>query len=176
MRRQTPIVAPFICAALAAQLCLGAAFAAVPVEESVEDSRREAEAVQLAPGGVAPQQREAPLSLDIPPTIEPAANTDYVEGTSVLQTSPPPAPASDASGQGQLSELFYQLQVLQQEIQDLRGLVEEQSYMVNRLQRDQKEQYLDLDRRVWRCRRISRRLAPHPAGRPHARARWQGPT
>jgi tol-pal system protein YbgF len=54
------------------------------------------------------------------------------------------APVSDQ----RLSELFYQLQVLQQEVQELRGLVEEQSYQLNRLARDQKEQYIDLDRRV----------------------------
>ena len=48
----------------------------------------------------------------------------------------------------QLSELFYQIQVLQQEVQELRGLVEEQAYQLNRLARDQKEQYIDLDRRV----------------------------
>ncbi len=47
-----------------------------------------------------------------------------------------------------LSELFYQLQVLQQEVRELRGITEEQSYMLNRLTRDQKEQYIDLDRRV----------------------------
>ncbi len=47
-----------------------------------------------------------------------------------------------------LSELFYQLQVLQQEVQELRGMVEEQSYQLNRLARDQQEQYLDLDRRM----------------------------
>ena len=40
------------------------------------------------------------------------------------------------------------MQVLQQELQELRGLVEEQGYLVSRLQRDQKEQYLDLDRRL----------------------------
>ena len=48
----------------------------------------------------------------------------------------------------QLSELFYQMQVLQQEVQELRGLVEEQAYQLNRLARDQQEQYIDLDRRV----------------------------
>ena len=48
----------------------------------------------------------------------------------------------------QLAELFYQIQVLQQEVQELRGLVEEQAYQLNRLARDQKEQYIDLDRRV----------------------------
>lgn len=58
--------------------------------------------------------------------------------------APAPAPVSDR----RLSELFYQLQVLQQEVQELRGLVEEQSYQLNRLARDQKEQYIDLDRRL----------------------------
>ena len=57
-----------------------------------------------------------------------------------------PAPAGTSSRQ--LSELFYQIQVLQQEVQELRGLVEEQAYQLNRLARDQKEQYIDLDRRV----------------------------
>ncbi len=55
-----------------------------------------------------------------------------------------PASTSDR----RLSELFYQIQVLQQEVQELRGLVEEQAYQLNRLARDQKEQYIDLDRRV----------------------------
>lgn len=53
-----------------------------------------------------------------------------------------------AAGDRRLSELFYQLQVLQQEVQELRGMVEEQSHQLNRLARDQKEQYIDLDRRV----------------------------
>jgi len=56
-----------------------------------------------------------------------------------------PAGAADAR---RLSELFYQLQILQQELQDLRGLVEEQGHQLERLARDQKEQYIDLDGRV----------------------------
>lgn len=48
----------------------------------------------------------------------------------------------------QLSELFYQLQVMQQEVQTLRGIVEEQGHQLRRLQKDQKEQYIDLDGRV----------------------------
>lgn len=55
---------------------------------------------------------------------------------------------SAASGDRRLNELFYQLQVLQQEVQELRGLIEEQSFQLNRLARDQQEQYIDLDRRV----------------------------
>lgn len=59
-----------------------------------------------------------------------------------------------------LSELFYQLQVLQQEVQELRGLVEEQSYQINRLARDQQEQYLDLDRRMQALRTSAPSQAP----------------
>jgi len=146
-QRQSPKVATLICAALAAQLYCVAAAAAVPVEESVEDSSREP-AVEQAAQPVRPRASEQARSLDIPPTIEPSVNTDY------QAPAAQPAPARQnvapqpVTGQGQLSELFYQLQVLQQEIQDLRGQVEEQTYLVNRLQRDQKEQYLDLDRRL----------------------------
>lgn len=58
------------------------------------------------------------------------------------------AVAAERTGSSQLSELFYQLQVMQQEVQDLRGLVEEQSHQLRRLQKDQKAQYIDLDGRV----------------------------
>jgi tol-pal system protein YbgF len=65
------------------------------------------------------------------------------------QTAPNAAPAqSAAASDRRLSELFYQLQVLQQEVQELRGLVEEQSFQLNRLARDQQEQYIDLDGRI----------------------------
>ena len=58
--------------------------------------------------------------------------------------------AQDAtdSDSRRLSELFYELQLLQQEVRELRGLVEEQGYQIKRMARDQQEQYIDLDRRV----------------------------
>ncbi|NJN51947.1 MAG: tol-pal system protein YbgF [Gammaproteobacteria bacterium] len=63
-----------------------------------------------------------------------------------------PAPAgSGGSGTAErapTTELFYQLQTLQTEVSELRGLVEEQRHLIERLGREQKEQYLDLDRRV----------------------------
>ena len=62
-----------------------------------------------------------------------------------------------------LAELFYQLQVLQQEVQELRGLVEEQGYQIKRMARDQQEQYIDLDRRV-----SGMRSAPSSAPTPAA--------
>lgn len=69
-------------------------------------------------------------------------------GAALAQESAPGGQAVSQTGDRRLSELFYQLQVLQQEVQTLRGLVEEQSHQLNRLARDQKEQYIDLDRRV----------------------------
>ena len=49
---------------------------------------------------------------------------------------------------GTNAQLFYQLQILQEEVRELRGLVEEQAYQLNRLAREQKDQYLDMDRRI----------------------------
>lgn len=69
--------------------------------------------------------------------------------------------ATGAVDSARLSELFYQLQVLQQEVQELRGLVEEQSYQLNRLARDQQEQYLDLDRRM---QAVRANAPPQPSG------------
>lgn len=55
-----------------------------------------------------------------------------------------PAPA-DSSGQG---ELFYQLQLLQQEVMQLRGVVEEQAYLLKQVKEQNRERYIDLDRRL----------------------------
>ena len=66
-----------------------------------------------------------------------------------LATSPVEEPGDlQSTESGRLSELFYRIQVLQQELKDLRGILEEQSYLIKRLERSQKEQYLDLDGRL----------------------------
>lgn len=77
-------------------------------------------------------------------------------------------PASQSSADARrLSELFYQLQVMQQEVQELRGLVEQQGYQIKRMARDQQEQYIDLDRRVSALRSgASAPPATAPAGAP----------
>ncbi len=51
------------------------------------------------------------------------------------------SPSSDAP-------LLYQVQVLQQQVRELSGLVEEQAYLIKKLQQDQRQQYVDLDRRL----------------------------
>lgn len=52
---------------------------------------------------------------------------------------------ASASIQG---ELYYQLQTLQEEVQMLRGLVEEQSHQLQQLKQQRIEDYTDLDRRI----------------------------
>ena len=69
---------------------------------------------------------------------QPDLNSSAVDDSADFQSTEP----------GRLSELFYRIQVLQQELKDLRGILEEQSYLIKRLERSQKEQYLDLDNRL----------------------------
>ena len=61
-----------------------------------------------------------------------------------------PASQSTAATSALVGEqpLFYQMQVLQQEVRQLSGLVEEQARLIQKLQQDQRLQYIDLDRRV----------------------------
>ena len=44
--------------------------------------------------------------------------------------------------------MFQQFQQVQDDVAELRGVVEEQSHLIEQLQAQQKEQYLDLDRRL----------------------------
>jgi tol-pal system protein YbgF len=94
-----------------------------------------------------------PPSFGAAPVEESRGAGGYPATTvAAAQASPQSGAAQSTAASGgdpsRLSELFYQLQVLQQEVQELRGTVEEQSHQLNRLARDQQEQYLDLDRRM----------------------------
>lgn len=62
----------------------------------------------------------------------------------VAESVPAAAPGDSA----RLGELFHRLQVLQREVQELRGMVEEQAYQIDRLTKQQKQQYIDLDQRL----------------------------
>ncbi|TVZ38094.1 tol-pal system protein YbgF [Alteromonadaceae bacterium 2753L.S.0a.02] len=55
--------------------------------------------------------------------------------------------AAPVNGQ-QTAELYYQLQLLQQEVLELRGLVEQQAHELKRLKQQRLDDYLDLDRRL----------------------------
>ena len=45
-------------------------------------------------------------------------------------------------------DLYYQLQVLQAELRDLRGELEEQKYLLQTLERDHQDRYVELDKRL----------------------------
>ena len=73
---------------------------------------------------------------DTPSYVEPAATV-------------PPAPVSEPAGTANnAGELYYQLQLLQQEVMELRGQMEEQAYQLRQLKEQSLERYLDLDRRL----------------------------
>ncbi len=112
----------------AALMVSSAAHSAVPVEESRASSSREAAAAPRQPAN--------------------GGNDRYGTDRDAIDTRTMSGSDGGSADSGRLSQLFYQLQVLQQEVQELRGLVEEQQYRVDRLARDQQEQYLDLDRRM----------------------------
>lgn len=109
-----------VSAAAAAALMLGtSAFAAVPVVES----RASGDPAQ-------PDQRP---------------------GVAAQPTTPAPAsavPGAGADSGASLARLYYQLQTMQEELRQLRGQLEEQQFVIERLRRDQQEQYLDLDGRL----------------------------
>lgn len=58
--------------------------------------------------------------------------------------------AADRPGEsaGGVGTLFYQLQILQDEVRRLQGIIEEQNYRIDRLVREQRERYIELDQRL----------------------------
>jgi len=112
-----------------------------------------------------------PTALRAQSLLEPLPDRSAPAAASSQPTSAAPASAqtssADADDGGQrLSQLFYQLQVLQQEVQELRGLIEEQAYQIDRLSRDQQEQYIDLDRRIAQVTTGGTTGGARPAGSP----------
>ena len=56
--------------------------------------------------------------------------------------------ATNAGNTNANAQIFDLVEMLQQEVQQLRGQVEELNYNLGRLKEDQKQRYLDLDRRI----------------------------
>ncbi len=63
-----------------------------------------------------------------------------------------PARASGGQGSGSAQQvgvdMYYQVQMLQEEVRELRGLVEEQAHEIRQLKQRQMDDYRDLDRRL----------------------------
>lgn len=77
------------------------------------------------------------------------------------------APVSSARGRAQTNpqaEAYYQMQLLQQEVQELRGAVEELRHEVKRLRQQRTEDYMDLDRRIARLSGVEPSPRPDMGG------------
>jgi len=67
---------------------------------------------------------------------------------SPVSTSQADPEDSDGDRGAGIGTLFYQLQILQDEVRRLQGIVEEQNYRIERLVREQRERYIELDQRL----------------------------
>ena len=82
-------------------------------------------------------------ALALPATAAPVPVVELGGGRSAAA----PAGAATTGGAG-VSELFAQVQALQEEIRNLHGQLEEQGHQIQLLQQQQKDNYLDLDGRL----------------------------
>jgi len=75
------------------------------------------------------------------------AQAPIIDGAPSISRGSSPAAARGATNNGQ-AELYTQLQSLQDEVMQLRGLVEEQGHQLDSLKQQSLERYMDLDRRL----------------------------
>lgn len=102
----------------------------------------------LAPAGVRLAVAAA-LSASAAPIAWAAAPVEESRPAERAAAPTPVAPAQQPAAQpSQLAQLFSLVQRLQQEVNQLRGQVEDQAHRLERLGREQQERYLDLDRRL----------------------------
>lgn len=86
----------------------------------------------------------APLAVAQVEVVEPGGTGAVRHSAAAQQRSArTPAPPAAASG-----ELFYQLQLLQDEVMKLRGIVEEQGEQLRQLKQQRLDDYISLDRRI----------------------------
>jgi tol-pal system protein YbgF len=79
-----------------------------------------------------------PLGVAVPAQVQ----------TEPMAAAAAAAPAMVPAAAEEVGELFYQLQMLQEEIQLLRGLVEEQQNQISELKRQRLDDYMSLDKRL----------------------------
>lgn len=76
------------------------------------------------------------------------SSLDNKKGSSSSTAQPVTSSQSNALSSSASQLLFSEIEILKQEIQRLQGVIEEQGYEIKRLKTEQKERYLDLDRRL----------------------------
>ena len=90
----------------------------------------------------------AALSFAAGPSCAQAPIVDASESRGARQPTPPAAAPQQPTDTSVQAELFSQLQQLQQELMQLRGMVEEQANQLRELKQQSLDRYIDLDRRV----------------------------
>ena len=131
----------------------GSVIAAVPVEDSLLRAAAELDAKAYG------------VSSD-------GVNSDRMNDDADLWTRAGQERVAGGATVGSDQPLFYQIQMLQQELRDLSGTVEEQAYLIQKLQSSQRSQYVDLDRRMTAL--APNRPAPGPTPVPMADAMTEG--
>lgn len=76
------------------------------------------------------------------------AQVKIVESQPIGGRQPSTARAAEPIDTAGQAEMFYQVQLLQQEVLELRGLLEQQSFEIRQLKQQRLDDYLDLDRRL----------------------------
>jgi tol-pal system protein YbgF len=141
-RRSAPRDRTLACAGtwlLGLAFAAGTAGAAIPVEEAIPPGSQEGTGTAGRPAGTA----SGGLGR---PTLAPPPVDD-------------PAPGAGAD----VGVVLYELQLLQEEVQQLRGLVEEQEYRLERMEAEQQSRYLEIDQRL---RALGAGSGPAPQGGP----------
>ncbi len=110
-------------------LCAGPFFAAAVFAQQYVDLEQER------------RQDQSPSVVD-QAVDQPVDQTHRGDALSEAQSPATTGPAAN------VGELYYQLQLLQQEVMELRGLVEEQAHAMRRLKQQSLERYVDIDRRL----------------------------
>jgi len=138
-----------LCVAFAAQIAFVApSFAAVPVVESTPSSGSTGTVTRPTATTSAPTSSTTTSSgvhsygVDQPQVVANDPIRGAPPSSSVGSSSAPPVTGTTAS------TMFQQIQQLQDDVAELRGMLEEQTHQIEKLQADQKEQYLDLDGRM----------------------------
>ena len=110
---------------------------------------------RLRPASFAPSRAAAPLLAGA--LLASAAWAQLPDE----QPDPPrdAAAPADAAVDSSVAVLYQQIQVLQDDLRRLQGVIEEQGHRIDRLTREQRERYIDLDQRLLQ---VSEGVTPAP--------------
>ncbi len=107
------------------------------------------------------------------PAAKPATTPPVQLAASPSQLTPvQPSPKQPSAGA--LQVLYEEIEILKQEVQTLRGIVEEQTHELNKLKSEQKERYIELDRRMSQVLKGGASVAPVPGNTEPATADEKG--